>query len=154
MKEVGNRGIGRKRVSGLMAQRQWRMITRGLLGQAAGMRQRKRRDVVRGKADWITDFESGTLFVMMRSKVWLWEWTVQVKEMTGEEMRESGNKGKANVPCLHGFIMRSTAGLHFKRIVHRCLRKTFLSKRFFFFFLTFINFKWSRERIYDYMFPR
>lgn len=51
MKEVGNRGIGRKWVSGLMAQRQWRMITRGLLGQAAGMRQRKRRDVVRGKAD-------------------------------------------------------------------------------------------------------
>lgn len=51
MTEVGNRGIGRKRVSGLMAQRQWRMITRELLGQAAGMRQRKRRDVVRGKAD-------------------------------------------------------------------------------------------------------
>ena len=45
MKEVGNRGIGRKPVSGLMAQRQWRMITRGLLGQAAGMRQRKRRDL-------------------------------------------------------------------------------------------------------------
>ena len=78
--------------------------------------------------------------MMMRSKVWLWEWTVQVKEMTGEEMRESGNKGKANVPCLHGFIMRSMAGLHFKRIVHSCLRKTFLSKRFFFFFFFFFFF--------------
>lgn len=48
MTEVGNRGIGKKRVSGLMAQRQWRMITRELLGQAAGMRQKKKEEMWSG----------------------------------------------------------------------------------------------------------
>ena len=37
--------------------------------------------------------------MMTRSKVWLWERIVQVKEkIIGEKVRESGNKGKVNVP--------------------------------------------------------
>lgn len=71
---------------------------------------------------------------MARSKAWPWGWIVQVKEKTvGEEVRESGNRGEVEFPCLHGLIMRSVARLHFKGMVHRCLRKTFLGKRFSFF---------------------
>lgn len=80
-------------------------------------RKRKKR-CGRGKADWITDFESGTLFVMMRSKVWygsgLFKWRRRWLEKGWENQ---ATKEKLMFPCLHGFIMRSMAGLHFKRIV-------------------------------------
>ena len=51
----------------------------------------------------------------------------------GERIRQ---QRQSKCSRLHGFIMRSMARLHFKRMVHRCLRKTFLVAKgcFFFFF--------------------
>ena len=50
----------------------------------------------------------------------------------GERIRQQRQRKHSR---LHGFIMRSMARLHFKRMVHRCLRKTFVGKRLFVFFL-------------------
>lgn len=130
-----NTGIGKKQVSGLMAQKGWRMITRELLGQASWKEPEKR--CGQGES-WLNQ--------------WFWKWnSICDDEIQGVAMgadcssegEDNWRKGErirqqrqSKCSRLHGFIMRSMARLHFKRMVHRCLRKTFLVAKgcFFFFF--------------------